>query len=149
MQEKLKHRPAREILEDLAKNLGLEVLVKRLNKLGMTTCLRLKHQSYSNSYAYVLDKDIPSRRIFSGWGFDETDAADDALSCILRASKIYWVMTNAEMMEFTEVDLSSIYTVEELEIAIDLGSLKISSRQYLAPNNDPLSRLSCRWREKL
>lgn len=149
MQEKLKRRPAREILEDLAKNLGLEVLVKRLSKLGMTTCLRLKHQSYSNSYAYVLDKDIPSRRIFSGWGFDETGAADDALSCILRASKIYWVMTNAEMMEFTEVDLSSIYTVEELEIAIDLGSLKISSRQYLSPNNDPLSRLSCRWREKL
>lgn len=58
-------------------------------------------------------------------------------------------MTNAEMMEFTEVDLSSIYTVEELEIAIDLGSLKISSRQYLAPNNDPLSQLSCRWRKKM
>lgn len=141
MQEKLKHRLAREILEDLARNLGLEVSVKRFNKPGLSACLRFKHQSSSGyAYAYVLDKDTPTRRIFSGWGFDETDAADIALDCILRASKIYWITSDAEKMEFVEVDLSSIYTVEELEIAIDLGSLKKSSRQYLA---DPLSRLSC------
>lgn len=141
MQEKLKHRLAREILEDLARNLGLEVSVKRFNKLGLSACLRFKHQSSSGyAYAYVLDKDTPTRRIFSGWGFDETDAADIALDCILQASKIYWITSDAEKMEFVEVDLSSIYTVEELEIAIDLGSLKKSSRQYLA---DPLSRLSC------
>lgn len=147
MQEKLNHRLAREILEDLARNLGLEVSVKRFNKPGLSACLRFKHQSSSGyAYAYVLDKDTPTRRIFptkrifSGWGFDETDAADIALDCILRASKIYWITSDAEKMEFVEVDLSSIYTVEELEIAIDLGSLKKSSRQYLA---DPLSRLSC------
>lgn len=141
MQEKLKHRLAREILEDLARNLGLEVSVKRFNKPGLSACLRFKHQFSSGyAYAYVLDKDTPTRRIFSGWGFDETDAADIALDCILRASKIYWITSDAEKMEFVEVDLSSIYTVEELEIAIDLGSLKKSSRQYLA---DPLSRLSC------
>lgn len=141
MQEKLKHRLAREILEDLARNLGLEVSVKRFNKPGLSACLRFKHQSSSGyAYAYVLDKDTPTRRIFSSWGFDETDAADIALDCILRASKIYWITSDAEKMESVEVDLSSIYTVEELEIAIDLGSLKKSSRQYLA---DPLSRLSC------
>ena len=136
MQEKLKNRPAREILEDFAKNLGLEVSVKRLDTFGMSTCLRLKS---SCSYAYVLDKD-PFRRTFCGWGFDETDASDDALDCILSTSMIYWLVSDENTIKFAEVDLSSICTVEELAIAVDLGSLRRSSRQFFASDKDLLSK---------
>lgn len=136
MQEKLKNRPAREILEDFAKNLGLEVSVKRLDTFGMSTCLRLKS---SCSYAYVFDKD-PFRRTFCGWGFDETDAADDALDCILSTSMIYWLVSDENTIKFAEVDLSSICTVEELAIAVDLGSLRRSSRQFFASDKDLLSK---------
>ena len=136
MQEKLKNRPAREILEDFAKNLGLEVSVERLDTFGMSTCLRLKS---SCSYAYVLDKD-PLRRAFCGWGFDDSDAADDALDGILHASMIYWLVSDDNTIRFAEVDLSSICTVEELAIAVDLGSLRRTSRQYLASDQDLLSK---------
>lgn len=133
MQENQKHRLARDVLEDLAKHLGLEVFVKRINKVGLSTCLRFKHRS-SGNYASILDRSNPLRRIFSGWGFDETDAAEDALDCILHASRIYWSVPDGEMLEHVEVDLSLIDTEEELEIAIDLGSLKTSSR-FMSFNN--------------
>ena len=139
MQEKLKNRPAREILEDFAKNLGLEVSVDRPSKFGTSTCLFLKS---SGSYVYVVGKD-PIRRTLCGWGFDDTDAADDALDHILSASMIYWLVSDGKTTKFTEVDLSSICTVEELRIAIDLWSLKKTSRQYPASHKDFPNQLSC------
>ena len=136
MQEKLKNRPAREILEDFAKNLGLEVSVERFDKPGTPICLSLKS---SISYVYFLDKDRFGIT-FSSWGFDETDVADNALDLILSASMIYWLVPGENVSNFAGVDLSSICTVEELEIALDLGSLRRSSRQYLASDKDLLSK---------
>lgn len=142
MQEKQNYRLARDVLEDLAEYLGLEVFVKKFDKAGLSACLRFKHQP-SGNYASIVNKDNPSRRIFSGWGFDETDAADDALDCILRASKIYWTVPNREMLEFVEVDLSLVDTVEELEIAIGLGSLSKSQSSIAIRNIADEFSLSC------
>ena len=128
MQEKLKSRPAREILEDFAKNLGLEVSVDRFNSPEAPICLSLKS---SLSCVYFLDQDRFGIT-FSSWGFDETDVADNALDLILSASMIYWLVPGENVSNFAGVDLSSICTVEELEIALDLGSLKKTPMQYSA-----------------